>query len=81
MNLFSGRARKKIDELDRLLEIAKNNFRQLGGKLNEDREKAREIKESERWVIPNSNVFYPTNCSASKFLGLFMLVLCTWVAS
>ena len=56
MNLFSGRARKKIDELDRLLEIAKNNFRQLGGKLNEDREKAREIKESERWVILNSNV-------------------------
>ena len=81
MNLFSGRARKKIDELDRLLEIAKNNFRQLGGKLNEDREKAREIKESERWVILNSNVFYFTNCSASMFLGLFMLVLCTWVAS
>lgn len=45
---FLGRARKKIDDLEGLLEIAKNNFRQLGGKLREDTQKARELKESER---------------------------------
>lgn len=32
------------------MEIAKNNFRQLGGKLQEDRQKAREIREADRSV-------------------------------
>ena len=45
-----GRARKKIDDLERLLDVAKNNFRQLGGKLDEDKKKAREVKEAERFV-------------------------------
>lgn len=44
-----GRARKKIDDLERLTEVAKNNFRQLGGKLQEDKKKSREIKEAERF--------------------------------
>lgn len=66
MLYFLGRARKKIDELDRLIEVAKNNFRQLGGKLEEDREKAREIKESERYPVAIYSAFtvcYLTACN------------------
>ena len=41
----AGRALRKVDELIHLLDIAKMNFRQLGGVLQEDekeREKERE---------------------------------------
>ena len=37
-----GRCRKKLDELERLLEIAKKNYVQLGGKLAEDRRRLKE---------------------------------------
>ena len=42
---LAGRALRKVDELIHLLDIAKMNFRQLGGVLQEDekeREKERE---------------------------------------
>jgi len=37
-----------VEELERLLEIAKDNFRQFGGELPEDRRKLKEEKEKER---------------------------------
>ena len=45
-----GRARKKMDELERLLEIAKSNYTQLGGRLSEDRRRIREDRDSKRCV-------------------------------
>nr|XP_014347404.1 PREDICTED: ankyrin repeat domain-containing protein 42 isoform X2 [Latimeria chalumnae] len=45
------RAYKKIEELERLLEIAKSNYTQLGGILEEDRKKRKEEKEAERFSI------------------------------
>ncbi|KAK1168202.1 ankyrin repeat domain-containing protein 42-like [Acipenser oxyrinchus oxyrinchus] len=44
------RAYKKIEELEQMLEIAKSNYRQLGGILEEDRRKLKEVKEAERKV-------------------------------
>ncbi|XP_064412906.1 ankyrin repeat domain-containing protein 42 isoform X2 [Latimeria chalumnae] len=44
------RAYKKIEELERLLEIAKSNYTQLGGILEEDRKKRKEEKEAERTI-------------------------------
>ncbi|KAG2456655.1 ANR42 protein, partial [Polypterus senegalus] len=44
------RAFKKIEDLERLLEIAKSNYRQLGGILEEDRKKRRETTEAERTI-------------------------------
>ena len=48
--VLSGRARKKMDELERLLEIAKSNYTQLGGRLSEDRRRLREDRDSKRCV-------------------------------
>ncbi|XP_078694323.1 ankyrin repeat domain-containing protein 42-like [Branchiostoma floridae x Branchiostoma belcheri] len=45
-----ARAWKKVEELERLLEIAKMNYRQLGGRLDEDREKEKEEKETDRTI-------------------------------
>ena len=45
----SGRCRKKLDELERLLDIAKKNYVQLGGKLAEDRRKLKEDRDSKRY--------------------------------
>ncbi|XP_069747069.1 ankyrin repeat domain-containing protein 42-like isoform X3 [Narcine bancroftii] len=42
------RAYKKIEKLERLLEIAKSNYRQLGGLLEEDQLQLKEKKEGER---------------------------------
>ncbi|KAG7483911.1 hypothetical protein MATL_G00043320 [Megalops atlanticus] len=42
------RAYQKIEELEHLLEIARSNYRQLGGLLEEDRNRWREAKETER---------------------------------
>lgn len=44
----SGRARKKMEELERLLEIAKKNFLQLGGRLSEDRQRLKQDRDSRR---------------------------------
>ena len=44
----TGRSRKKLDELERLLDIAKKNYTQLGGKIAEDRRKFREDRDLRR---------------------------------
>ncbi|CAK8690548.1 unnamed protein product [Clavelina lepadiformis] len=45
-----SRAYRKIEDLERLLEIAKSNFHQLGGELAEDRQKHKEEQESKRAI-------------------------------
>lgn len=45
---FKGRAKRKMDELKRLLDVAKMNYQQLGGELQEDKIKQEEEKESAR---------------------------------
>ncbi|MBN3308856.1 ANR42 protein, partial [Amia calva] len=44
------RAYKKIEEIERLLEIAKSNYRQLGGILEEDRKERKEQREAARTI-------------------------------
>ena len=39
-----------MDELKRLLDVAKMNYQQLGGKLKEDKLKQEEEKESARYI-------------------------------
>ena len=46
--MFQGRAKRKIDELAHLLDVAKMNYRQLGGVLDEDQKKQEEERESAR---------------------------------
>ena len=46
---ISVRGRKRIDELDRLLEVAKRNFVQLGGRLREDQKMIKLEREIERY--------------------------------
>lgn len=43
-----GRAKRKMEELRRLLDTAKMNYQQLGGELEEDKIKQEEQKESAR---------------------------------
>ncbi|PIK52244.1 putative ankyrin repeat domain-containing protein 42 [Apostichopus japonicus] len=45
-----GRAVKRIEELERLMSIAKQNLRQLGGRLEEDRELRQNKRESQRVI-------------------------------
>ncbi|XP_002740944.1 ankyrin repeat domain-containing protein 42-like isoform X4 [Saccoglossus kowalevskii] len=45
-----GRAAKRIEELMRLLEISKQNFHQLGGRLDEDKMGAQRDRESDRII-------------------------------
>lgn len=45
-----GRSLKRIEELERLMSIAKQNYRQLGGRLEEDREIRKKEIESERVI-------------------------------
>ncbi|CAB4033781.1 ankyrin repeat domain-containing 42-like [Paramuricea clavata] len=45
-----GRAKRKMDELQRLLDTAKMNYQQLGGELEEDKMKQEEQKESARVI-------------------------------
>ncbi|XP_071482632.1 ankyrin repeat domain-containing protein 42-like, partial [Diadema antillarum] len=42
-----GRALKRVEELERVLGIAKTNYHQLGGRLDEDREQQRRERESD----------------------------------
>ena len=46
--LAKGRARKKLNELERLLEVAKKNYVQLGGQLTEERKRMKEDMDSKR---------------------------------
>ena len=45
---LTGRALRKVDELRHLLDIAKMNFRQLGGILQEDEKEREEEREHSR---------------------------------
>ncbi|XP_064638781.1 ankyrin repeat domain-containing protein 42-like isoform X2 [Lineus longissimus] len=45
-----GRSKKKIEDLDKLLEVAKTNYIQLGGQLTEDRRRLRAERENERII-------------------------------
>ncbi|XP_077987625.1 ankyrin repeat domain-containing protein 42-like isoform X2 [Glandiceps talaboti] len=45
-----GRALKRIEELIRLMEISKENYRQLGGRLDEDKLEAKKERESDRII-------------------------------
>ena len=47
--MLKGRAKRKMDELQRLLDTAKMNYQQLGGELEEDKMKHEEQKESARY--------------------------------
>ncbi|XP_052277014.1 ankyrin repeat domain-containing protein 42-like [Dreissena polymorpha] len=45
-----GRARRKVEDLERLLEIAKKNYTQLGGSLPEDRKRLQTIKDKDKTI-------------------------------
>ena len=49
-NIFNyrGRAKKRMEDLDRRLNLAKKNFVQWGGKLEEDRRRLKEDRDSQR---------------------------------
>jgi len=54
-----SRAKRKVEDLERMLDIAKDNFRQLGGELSEDRRRLQEKKELERQITElNSQLEY-----------------------
>ena len=46
--MLKGRAKRKMEELQRLSDTAKMNYQQLGGELEEDKIKQEELKESAR---------------------------------
>ncbi|WAR27946.1 ANR42-like protein [Mya arenaria] len=43
-----GRARRKVEDLERLLEVAKRNYTQLGGTLPEDRKRLQTIRDKDK---------------------------------
>ncbi|KAK3092458.1 hypothetical protein FSP39_003038 [Pinctada imbricata] len=45
-----ARARAKVEELERLLEIAKKNFSQMGGRLPEERKRMQEIRDKDKTI-------------------------------
>ncbi|XP_076435411.1 ankyrin repeat domain-containing protein 42-like isoform X1 [Babylonia areolata] len=45
-----GRAKMRVEELERLLEIAKKNFVQMGGTLSEDRRRIREMRDKDHTI-------------------------------
>lgn len=48
---ISVRAKEKLEELERLLQIAKKNYTQLGGRLSEDRKRLQEIRDKDKLVV------------------------------
>lgn len=42
---------RKVEELERMLDIAKNNYRQLGGELAEDRRQYKQELENKRYFL------------------------------
>ena len=48
ISIALGRAMRKIEELRHLLDVAKMNYRQLGGVLDEDHKKQEQDRESAR---------------------------------
>lgn len=49
---------RKIEELVHLLDVAKMNYRQLGGVLDEDKRKLEEEKESARYLTSEKTIRY-----------------------
>ncbi|XP_041370162.1 ankyrin repeat domain-containing protein 42-like [Gigantopelta aegis] len=45
-----GRAKKRMNELERLLEIAKRNYTQLGGRLTEDRKRIKDTRDKDHTI-------------------------------
>ncbi|XP_052782421.1 ankyrin repeat domain-containing protein 42-like isoform X1 [Mya arenaria] len=45
-----GRARRKVEDLERLLEVAKRNYTQLGGTLPEDRKRLQTIRDKDKTI-------------------------------
>ena len=50
-NNLTGRAKKRIDDLERRLEICRRNYVQWGGKLAEDCRRIKRDRESARLLI------------------------------
>lgn len=46
--LCIGRSKKKVDDLERLLAVAKKNYTQLGGRLTEERKRLQEMKDKDK---------------------------------
>ena len=61
--LFLDRAKTKLEELYRQLEIAKLNYQQLGGVLKEDKIKMKEQQEHSRFAcdLPPLHSFFLTH--------------------
>lgn len=75
---LSGRAKKKVEELERLLEIAKKNYTQLGGRIIEDRKRLQEIRDKDKWELLKTFAMYPiliSICLNCKFE--FIITQCT----
>ncbi|KAJ8310030.1 hypothetical protein KUTeg_011895 [Tegillarca granosa] len=45
-----ARAKQRVDELERLLEISKKNYTQMGGVLAEDRKRLKEVRDKDRTI-------------------------------
>lgn len=45
---FTARAKKRVSELERMLEIAKKNYTQLGGRLAEDKKRMQQIRDKDK---------------------------------
>ena len=56
ISFTKGRALRKVEELSQQLDIAKANYRQLGGTLQEDTKKREMEQESARYSL-----LYPSN--------------------
>lgn len=45
-----SRAKKRVSELERMLEIAKKNYTQLGGRLAEDKKRMQQIRDKDKTI-------------------------------
>lgn len=55
---MTERGRLKVEEFEEKLEIARENFRQLGGVLDSDLKKMHEINEDRKLVKKNRSYYY-----------------------
>ena len=68
---------RKVDELKHLLDIAKMNYRQLGGKLEEDEKEQQEQRETARSAIKvhcTSKYFYHVFVSRNELILKMLLM-------
>ena len=47
-SIYTARAKKRVSELERMLEIAKKNYTQLGGRLAEDKKRMQHIRDKDK---------------------------------